>query len=185
MRRPDDKPALRVQPLVGEGEEEHDLSEELGEDASTPESRRLHALMIEIGRHRSLKNPLAGICEELQLTPTQMHVLAWLGQDGPVQVGILAHRVGITRKTITGVVDRLETMGMVERTRDAEDRRAVVVRLTARGEDNYKRIHRGVDAGMRRVLDLMGPDDQESFFGIVERMLKRLGAEAQGGSHTA
>ncbi len=176
MRRPDDTPALRTLDVGGPDEASH--AEEAA-DASTPESRRLHALLLQLGRHHSLKNPVASICEELQLTPTQFHALGWLGNDGPVQVGLLAQRVGITRKTITGVVDRLETMGLVERTRDAEDRRAVVVRLTARGEENFRRINRSVDAGMRRLLALMDTSDQEAFFGLLERMVARMAAEAE------
>ncbi|AEI66407.1 MarR family winged helix-turn-helix transcriptional regulator [Corallococcus macrosporus] len=189
MRRPEDRPAALANrrgdagaegqdlPEDGGSEESHGLEDEV--DASTPESRRLHALMIEFSRYRSLKNPLAGICEDLQLTPTQMHALSWLGNDGPVQVGVLAQRVGITRKTITGVVDRLESMGLVERTRDVEDRRAVVVRLTQPGSNVFARIDRGLDASLRRVLDLMGPEDRDAVFGILERMLARLTAEAE------
>lgn len=192
MRQPEDTPALRARPRGDKGGEVKELVDEGGHDeaspaeeetdASTPESRRLHSLLLQLGRHHSLKNPVASICEELQLTPTQFHALGWLGNDGPVQVGMLAHRVGITRKTITGVVDRLETMGLVERTRDAEDRRAVVVRLTARGEENFRRINRSVDAGMRRLLGLMDASDQAAFFGLLERMVGRLAADAQGGS---
>jgi len=188
MRRPDHKPAVVANPRGDTGAEGHDLNEDGGPDeshgleheveASTPESRRLHELLIEFSRYRSLKNPLAGICENLQLTPTQMHALSWLGNDGPVQVGVLALRVGITRKTITGVVDRLESMGLVERTRDVEDRRAVVVRLTEEGSRVFARIDRGLDESLRRVLDLMSPEDRDAVFGILERMLARLTAEA-------
>ncbi|GHG72310.1 MarR family transcriptional regulator [Comamonas sp. JC664] len=189
MRRPDDKPAVLANRRGDPGEEGQDLHEDGGSDeghgpvaevgASTPESRRLHDLMIEFSRYRSLKNPLAGICEDLQLTPTQMHALSWLGNDGPVQVGVLALRVGITRKTITGVVDRLESMGLVERTRDVEDRRAVVVRLTEQGSSVFARIDSGLDESLRRVLDLMTPEDRDAVFGILERMLAKLTAEAQ------
>lgn len=178
MRRPDDRPAARVQPLASEGEQEHDLTEE-GGDASTPESRRLHELITQLGRYRSLRDPLHGICEDHQLTPTQIHALMWLGNDGPSHVGVLAQRIGITKKTITGVVDRLEAMKLVERARDAEDRRAVVARLTARGTALYERLNRSVDQGLRRVLDLLEPEDRESLFGLLERVLKRLGRDTQ------
>ncbi|QDE68060.1 MarR family transcriptional regulator [Myxococcus xanthus] len=195
MRRPDDKPAALANrrgdpgaegqdlPEDGGSEESHGLLEE-DVEASTPESRRLHELLIEFSRYRSLKNPLAGICEDLQLTPTQMHALSWLGNDGPVQVGVLALRVGITRKTITGVVDRLESMGLVERTRDVEDRRAVVVRLTEQGSKVFARIDRGLDASLRRVLSLMSAEDRDAVFGILERMLARLTAEAESAGGT-
>ena len=174
MRQPDDKLALHVQPLVGDGEKEHDLAG-VDVDASTPESRKLHELIMRLGRHRSLRDPLNGICEDHQLTPTQLHALIWLGNDGPTNVGVLAQRIGITKKTITGVVDRLDHMHLVERTRDAEDRRAVVARLTQQGEALFLRINRSLDQGLRRMLDLLEPEDRESLFGLLERVLQRLG----------
>ncbi|NTX03668.1 MarR family transcriptional regulator [Myxococcus sp. CA051A] len=187
MRVPANRPALRVQPS-GAGEEELELTEEGGvtddalpeaeQDSPTPASRRLHELIIQLGRYRSLRDPLHGICESNQLTPTQIHALMWLGNDGPTHVGVLAQRVGITKKTITGVVDRLEDMKLVERTRDAEDRRAVVAQLTTEGVKLFNLISRSVDQGLRRMLDLLPADDQEALFGLLERVLKRLGGPA-------
>jgi DNA-binding MarR family transcriptional regulator len=146
----------------------------LGAHTPTSESRRLCELLMDLGRFRSLRDPLASICDDMQLTPTQVHALAWLGHDGPTHVGVLAQRIGITKKTITGVVDRLAEMGMVERTRDAEDRRAVVARLTERGTRLHERINRTVDSGIQRMLEMLEPADREALFGMLERVLKRL-----------
>ncbi|QSQ27404.1 MarR family transcriptional regulator [Pyxidicoccus parkwayensis] len=190
MRRPDDKPALRAKPLAPAGEPKHDLHEEgdpadeglpsgVDEDRSTPESRRLHELVVQLGRYRSLRDPLHDMCEDHQLTPTQVHALMWLGNDGPTNVGVLAQRVGITKKTITGVVDRLEDMKLVERARDAEDRRAVVARLTPQGAELYQQLNRSVNEGLRRLLEMMEAEDQEALFGLLERMLKRLATREQ------
>ncbi|MBZ4415889.1 MarR family winged helix-turn-helix transcriptional regulator [Myxococcus sp. RHSTA-1-4] len=181
MRRPDDRPApgARLLAVDTDGEQEQDLGEELEGDASTPESRRLHELIIQLGRYRSLRDPLHSICEDHQLTPTQVHALMWLGNDGPSHVGALAQRIGITKKTITGVVDRLEHMKLVERTRDAEDRRAVIARLTNQGAALYDRLNRSVNHAMGQMLALMEPEDREALFGLMERLLKRLASRAQ------
>ncbi|CAM3220309.1 winged helix-turn-helix transcriptional regulator [Corallococcus sp. ZKHCc1 1396] len=143
-------------------------------DQSTPDSRRFLALLKELAYFRSLRDPLASLCDDMRLTPTQVHALGWLGMDGPTQVGVLAQRIGITKKTITGVVDRLEDMGMVERGRDADDRRAVTAKLTDKGCELYKLIHLMTDSGVRRLMGLLEPEDRESLFGIIERMLTRL-----------
>lgn len=183
MRRPDDKPALRAQPLALAGEpEHHEEGDPMDEglpsgpdgDTSTPQTRRLHELIVQLGRFRSLRDPLHDMCEHHQLTPTQVHALMWLGNDGPTNVGVLAQRVGITKKTITGVVDRLEHMKLVERARDSEDRRAVVARLTEQGTALHQELSRSVHEGLRRMLEMMEVDDQEALFGLLERMLKRL-----------
>ncbi|RKH41222.1 MarR family winged helix-turn-helix transcriptional regulator [Corallococcus sicarius] len=143
-------------------------------DQSTPDSRRFMELLKQLAYFRSLRDPLASLCDDMRLTPTQVHALGWLGMDGPTQVGVLAQRIGITKKTITGVVDRLEDMGMVERGRDAEDRRAVTAKLTSQGCELYKAIQLMTDAGVRRLMELMEPQDRESLFGIIERIVVRM-----------
>src|SRR5215212_5612336 len=84
--------------------------------------RRLRELVIAVSRNASLRDPIAGMCEEAQLTPPQIHAVMWLGLDGPLTMGELAKRVGVTEKTITGLVDRLEAAGYLARERDREDR---------------------------------------------------------------
>ena len=94
------------------------------------DATQLHHLLMDLGRHRSLRDPVGALCEDMQLTPPQAHTLMWLGEDGALTMGVLARRAGITEKTITGVVDRLEASGLLERVRSEEDRRSVSVRLT-------------------------------------------------------
>jgi DNA-binding MarR family transcriptional regulator len=48
---------------------------------------------------------------------------------GPVTAGAIAQHTGLTTGAVTGLVDRLENAGYVERERDPRDRRKVVVRL--------------------------------------------------------
>jgi len=47
----------------------------------------------------------------------------------------LADRAGVTRGTITGLLDGLERDGLIRRVPDAADRRALVIRLTKRGHE--------------------------------------------------
>ena len=75
----------------------------------------------------------------------------------------LACKMGITRATITGLLDGLEKDGFVERRQHPEDRRALTVHLTGAGRsfleamlpDHYRRIAAlmsELDAGERRQL---------------------------------
>jgi DNA-binding MarR family transcriptional regulator len=61
-----------------------------------------------------------------------------LSLDGPMTPGQLAQAMGITTGgAITAVIDRLEKAGYVKRTRDADDRRRVIVELIP---ENVERI---------------------------------------------
>ena len=141
------------------------------------EALRLREVLLDLGRRRSLRDPFASACEEMQLTPVQIHAVFWLGHDGPLAMGELARRVGTTEKTLTGVVDRLEREGHVNRERDAADRRLVRVRLTRRGEEAHRRIDDLVNAKVAELLALLDPPDRRALFRIAEKLHDRILSE--------
>jgi DNA-binding MarR family transcriptional regulator len=61
---------------------------------------------------------------------TDWRVLDVLGTRGPLTAGQLAHAVRLTSGAITGLLDRLESAGLVRRVRDTADRRRVIVEVT-------------------------------------------------------
>ncbi|MBX9246428.1 MarR family transcriptional regulator [Actinotalea ferrariae] len=95
---------------------------------------------------------------------TDMQTLGMLVSQGPATPGELADRVGITTGgAITAVLDRLERAGYVERTRDQQDRRKVVV--TARMDAILERvgpIYGRVAARWSEYLETLD-DDQLAF----------------------
>ena len=61
---------------------------------------------------------------------TDWRCLDILGTRGPMTAGQLAEAVRLTTGAVTGVLDRLETAGLVRRIRDTADRRRVIVEVT-------------------------------------------------------
>jgi DNA-binding MarR family transcriptional regulator len=139
--------------------------------------RRLRALLTRLSRRRSLRDPVAAACEDLDLTPAQLHLLLWLGYDGPLTMGELARRVAVTEKTITGVVDRLERDGLVRRERDPSDRRVVRVRLAGEGSRLYRRIDVDIDEKLAGLLALLAPPDRRHLVRMLEGLAARLEVE--------
>lgn len=70
---------------------------------------------------------------------TDLQVTDILDITGPTTAGRLAELMGLTTGAITGMIDRLETAGLVRRERDPEDGRRVIVRLTP-SEDALRQI---------------------------------------------
>ncbi len=60
---------------------------------------------------------------------TDLQVLELLESDGPATAGELADRTGLTTGAITGMLNRLEEAGLIQRERDPDDGRRVIVRL--------------------------------------------------------
>ena len=73
------------------------------------------------------------LLEPLGLTFPQYLVVLELLDGAPLSVGALGTRLGMDTGTITPLVKRLESAGMVTRTRDPADERRVLVNLTPSG----------------------------------------------------
>ena len=150
-----------------------------------PDVLRFGELLKGLGRVRSLRDPLVGdAVAESEFTTSQMHVLMWLGTDGPQTMGHLARLVGITEKTMTGVVDRLERDGFLQRTRDQADRRVVRVALTKKGASQHTRFEDFMRARLAEFLGFLDHADRDSLFRILQKLcdrLTQLPAHAAGG----
>ncbi len=64
---------------------------------------------------------------------THLHVIAMLARHGAMPMSRLAELLDVSLSNATGLVDRMEERGFVERFRVPEDRRIVLVRVTERG----------------------------------------------------
>ena len=142
---------------------------------------RLLALVEEIGERRSLRDPIASLCESLALTAPQTHALLWLGK-GPLTMGELARRLGVSEKAITGVVDRLEREGHLKRERDAHDRRVVRTRLTRKGLGVSKKLSQNVTHHLSDLLGMLTAQDRQDLFRILGRIRDQFDAPAYASS---
>ena len=132
---------------------------------------RLAALLTELGRLQPLRDPIAAAMEENCFTPPQVHALLWLRTETVLTMGELARRIGITEKTVTGIVDRLEKTGQVSRVRDEEDRRVVRVRLTRAGTVSAKKMEKLVREKMMLILAFLDQGDRQALFRIFEKLI--------------
>ena len=70
------------------------------------------------------------ISRQYGLTAAQSIVLRILFHEGPLSSADLSRRLYVTPSNMTGVIDRLEKKALVERVRQAADRRVVLITLT-------------------------------------------------------
>lgn len=83
-----------------------------------------------------------------QVSLVHLNVLIMLEATGPLSMSHLADALDISVASVTGVVDRMETRGLVERRRDAVDRRVILVYPAAAG----RRLFADIDAKRRTGL---------------------------------
>src|SRR5688572_13402577 len=70
---------------------------------------------------------------QIDVTVPQRELLVALNARGPLRPGYLAKAIGVSSASVTGILDRLEERGYIERVADPSDRRATSVRLTPAG----------------------------------------------------
>ena len=96
----------------------------------------------------------------------------WMG-DG-VTVGELGERVSLDSSTLTGIIDRMERNGYVERRPNPDDRRSVLVFLTTKARELGPRILEFAD---ELDINLRQPFSQEEM-DTFERVLRALAEES-------
>jgi MarR family transcriptional regulator, organic hydroperoxide resistance regulator len=82
---------------------------------------------------KAQKPRFAELTEEFDLTGSQLHALYLLGE--PRSMGELAQRLVCDASNVTGLVDRLESRGLIERRPGPDDRRVRMLVLTPAGEE--------------------------------------------------
>ena len=97
---------------------------------------------------------------------------------GPIGVGALAERLGVTQQAASKAVADLERRGYVARRRDPADARARLVELTARGEAAIEAGRRHRAALESELASQLGPRRVEAARRVLAETVTALGAEA-------
>jgi len=112
-----------------------------------------------------------------QLTTNQYNVLRILRGSHPAKLACsdIAERMIDRDPDITRLVDRLETRGLVKRTRSRQDRRVVEVSISDKG----LALVRGLDAHVQRMpkalLGHLGVERLRQLGGLLEAVISDLG----------
>ncbi len=74
-----------------------------------------------------------GLCAEFELSPMQGHALRMLDPKQPVAMSALAEHLVCDASNVTGIVDKLESRGLIERKGALGDRRIKMLAVTETG----------------------------------------------------
>src|SRR5262249_46224611 len=117
----------------------------------------------------------ARLFREYGLTPSQYNVLRILrGEGQPLPILEVADRMLAAVPGITGVIDRVEGMGLIARRRCTEDRRVVFVAITPRGLDLLARLDEPEAALHKRVIGHLSPAELGELSRLLEKARQSL-----------
>lgn len=83
----------------------------------------------------SIKQRFMAVAQQCDLSPPQMMALRNLDPERPLPMNELAAALHIDNSSVTGIVDRLEDRGLVERRNATHDRRLKMLAVTANGAE--------------------------------------------------
>jgi DNA-binding MarR family transcriptional regulator len=93
------------------------------------------------------------------LSLVHLNVLMALRARGPLTMSQLAELLDVSVASATGIVDRMEKKGVVERRHSESDRRVVEVHVTDRGEGASQALRAERQVRLSRLLAEMGDED--------------------------
>jgi DNA-binding MarR family transcriptional regulator len=109
------------------------------------------------------------------LTPLEFAVLGYLNNntgEPDIDQNGLAARLGVDRNNASLLVEQLVSKGLVERRVNGADRRARLLRLTARGEKVHRRLRPESVGAQFRLLDCLAPDERELLLDLLVRVIE-------------
>src|ERR1700735_5550024 len=123
------------------------------------------------GLHRTLSklfsilrrgDPSAGAAAGADLTLAQLSILLTLLDQGPIRMTELAAHERVRTPTTTVAIRRLEKLGLVKRSRDPSDLRAVLVDITPKGLSQHRESLAARRAHLAALLAKLSPEDLET-----------------------
>ena len=100
----------------------------------------LPALRNLVSAYQAFERYSAPDVKAMGLTTTQFDVIATLGNQPPMTCKELGEKTLVTKGTLTGVLERLEAKGILERKINPEDARSQMIGLTVAGQSLFQEV---------------------------------------------
>jgi DNA-binding MarR family transcriptional regulator len=118
------------------------------------------------------------------LSLVQLNVVAVLEAEGPLPMGRLADELDVSVASATGIVDRMERRGLVERRHATDDRRVVAVHLAEGGGAIFRDMAARRRENIARVLGDLTEEEAAGLLRGIRAIRLRLTGSAEPGAGT-
>jgi DNA-binding MarR family transcriptional regulator len=119
---------------------------------------------------------------ERQLPRSELLALLLLQRHGQRTMSALAEALGAPLSTASGIGERLARRGLVQRQRQPEDRRVVVVRLTRKGATAAGKLRAQIDGVLRRVAGALTEEELAQLLALLAKVSAAFQAPPQEAS---
>jgi DNA-binding MarR family transcriptional regulator len=131
----------------------------------TPDNQKDHAKLADFILF-SQREFLLNLSKELNrdnISFAQFFLLGYLASSREMTMTDIARKMGHSTAAATGLVDRLEKLGYMERTHAIDDRRKVMVRITSSGMKLVARLRQELQGQIAAAMEESNTEDVASF----------------------
>lgn len=108
------------------------------------------------------------------ITLSQCQTIVEIGRAVTISVNLLAENLGVDKSTVSRSVDKLVNNGILLRETDPEDRRAVTLRLSDKGQSIFVDIEKRMTLYFEKVLAAIPGDKHEHIIEILQYLVQAL-----------
>ncbi len=108
---------------------------------------------------------------DIILNQTQGRALLLLYDKGETTMTDLHRAIGLEKGSLTSVIDQLIKKELVERKRDAGDRRKVNISLTKMGQDKAEILRMEIAGYIKHNLERLQVEDRRQFYRAIEALI--------------
>ena len=112
----------------------------------------------------SIKQHMEQGFKEMNVTAPQGMLMGILVHNGEMKISDLSERMGLSNSTVSGILDRLEKQGYVERIRSEEDRRVVFVKVTSQFRQMAQNHFNEIENKFDSMLNEITPEEADKIF---------------------
>ncbi len=137
-------------------------------NAKRADAERLSHIILELQRCFVLH-----LCKELapgNVSLTQFLLLTYLDLKEVLTMSAIAQKMNHTTAAASGLVARLENLGYVVRSSAPEDRRKVMVCITAKGSALVRRIREDMVGNVMKIMEHLSPEEQKAWLRIYSKI---------------
>lgn len=128
--------------------------------------RRMRELVFE-------ENPL----QDQEITPPQLSLMDWLYRHSGEGIVAIAEGIGLKAPTVSVAVNKLEMLGLCLRRTDPEDKRAVQIYLSKKGEELSQQAREFRIRKMILVLNGLDKEERDTLLSLLEKGIKHAETE--------
>jgi Transcriptional regulators len=149
---------------------------EEGEHSMEEISKAVRVVQIMKKIMSEIKQKVGSHFREMNLTGPQGMLMGTLAHHGEMKISDLSEILGLSNSTVSGILDRLENQGYIERIRSREDRRVVYVKVTDEFKKKSQKQFEEINKMVEQMMEKATPEELETILkgmNTLEKVMER------------